>query len=124
MKSFLLIFALICAPLFAFAGDVRLLMFEEAGCYWCGRWNSEISPIYPKTVEGKTAVLERVDVHDPIKTSWKLKSRPVFTPTFVLIKDNQEIDRIEGYPGEDFFWSLLDRMLIPLPEYQKTKDAS
>ena len=43
-----------------------------------------------------------------------------FTPTFVLVRDGQEIDRIEGYPGQDFFWSLLAMMLqrakIPLEQ--------
>ena len=113
MKSLLLIASLICTPLFAVAGDIRLVMFEETGCYWCGRWNNEISKIYPKTAEGKTAPLLRADVHDQIPKEWTLKSPAVFTPTFVLLDNNQEIGRIEGYPGEDFFWSLLDRMLSP-----------
>ena len=34
--------------------------------------------------------------------------RPVrFTPTFVLVQDGVETGRIEGYPGEDFFWPML-----------------
>ncbi|MEM9523423.1 MAG: hypothetical protein AAF982_05430, partial [Pseudomonadota bacterium] len=38
--------------------------------------------------------------------------RPViYTPTFVLMKDGREYGRIEGYPGEDFFWGLLGRMI-------------
>jgi hypothetical protein len=35
-----------------------------------------------------------------------------FTPTFVLMVDGIEVSRIEGYPGEDFFWGLLERMLV------------
>jgi hypothetical protein len=35
-----------------------------------------------------------------------------FTPTFVLMVDGVEASRIEGYPGEDFFWGLLGQMLI------------
>ncbi len=34
-----------------------------------------------------------------------------FTPTFVLVENGQELARIEGYPGEDFFWWLLTEML-------------
>jgi hypothetical protein len=37
--------------------------------------------------------------------------RVLFTPTFVLIDDGQEQARIEGYPGEDFFWPLLTKLL-------------
>ena len=35
----------------------------------------------------------------------------VLTPTFVLMEDGAEAGRIEGYPGEDFFWGLLGQMI-------------
>jgi hypothetical protein len=39
-------------------------------------------------------------------------ARPIsFTPTFVLVEDGRELARIEGYPGEDFFWGLLGMLL-------------
>jgi hypothetical protein len=38
-----------------------------------------------------------------------------YSPTFVLAQDGQEIGRIEGYPGEAFFWGLLERLLEQLP---------
>jgi len=28
-----------------------------------------------------------------------------------LLEDGTEIGRIEGYPGEDFFWGLLTQMM-------------
>lgn len=112
------------SPLPAHAGEVQLLMFEEDGCYWCAKWNSELADIYPKTEEGRTAPLVRLDVHDSIPKTLVLKTRPVYTPTFVVINDGQEVGRIEGYPGQDFFWGLLGRILQPLPEFQTAKDAS
>ncbi len=90
--------------------ETFLLMAEEKGCMWCARWNSEIAHIYPKTPEGQTAPLRRFDVHqdDPEDVTFQ---RPVrFTPTFVLVKDGMETGRIEGYPGEDFFWGLLGQL--------------
>ena len=46
--------------------------------------------------------------------------RVSFTPTFILVQDGVEVGRIEGYPGEDFFWGLLgkmfDRANIPFDE--------
>lgn len=86
-------------------------MAEEDGCYWCGRWNEEISDIYPKTPEGQTAPLRRFDIHGDDPEGVTFASRVSFTPTFILVQDGQEIDRIEGYPGEDFFWGLLGMML-------------
>lgn len=86
-------------------------MVEEKGCVWCARWNDEISHIYPKTDEGKAAPLRRIDLHDPLQDDLIFSRSLHFTPTFVLIIDGQEANQIEGYPGEDFFWGLLEQML-------------
>lgn len=91
--------------------EMTLLMAEEDGCMWCARWDSEISEIYPKTIEGKTAPLRRVDIHDSTPGDVALKRPLYYTPTFVLLDDGQEVGRIEGYPGEDFFWGLLGVLL-------------
>jgi len=97
----------------------RLIMVERAGCIYCARWNETIGPIYPKTPEGQIAPLERVDIHDDWAKGLETGPSPVFTPTFVLIEGNREVGRIEGYPGEDFFWGLLGEALrdagAPLP---------
>jgi len=91
--------------------ETRLLMFEQSGCHWCARWHEEIGPIYPKTREGAAAPLERVNIRGPFPEGLDLASPPQFTPTFVLVEDGEERGRIEGYPGEDFFWGLLARMI-------------
>ena len=99
------------------AADTVLWMAEEHGCMWCARWNAEIAPIYPKTAEGKTAPLMRYDVHAETPDI-ELERSVHFTPTFILVDDGREVGRIEGYPGEDFFWGLLGMMFeranIPL----------
>lgn len=99
-------------------------MFEEAGCVWCAKWDAELSEIYPKTPEGRAAPLVRLDVHDVIPKTLTLKSRPIYTPTFIVVDDGVEVGRIEGYPGEDFFWGLLARILQPLPEFKTAKGAT
>jgi hypothetical protein len=93
------------------AAETTLLMAEEPGCIWCARWNSEISAIYPKTGEGEAAPLRRINIQDPLPADIKLARRVNFTPTFVLLVEGVEQSRIEGYPGADFFWGLLARML-------------
>lgn len=94
----------------------QLVMVEEAHCHWCARWNEEIGGIYDKTDEGKRAPLRRVEISDPLPDDITFTSRASFTPTFVLIEDGQEIGRIEGYPGEHFFWPLLGQLLEKLPD--------
>jgi hypothetical protein len=91
----------------AAADELQLLMFEQPGCIYCARWNAEVAPEYPLTVEGKAAALHRLQLRHPLPDGLTLVAPPVFTPTFVLVEDGVETGRIEGYPGEDFFWPLL-----------------
>lgn len=104
---------------FPVAAETYLLMAEEDGCYWCQKWDDEIAHIYPKTAEGRVAPLRRYDVHrdTPDVT---FERRVHYTPTFILVDDGTELGRIEGYPGEDFFWSLLailfEKAAIPMDQ--------
>lgn len=91
--------------------EAQLIMVEERGCIWCARWNEEIAPIYPKTDIGKTAPLTRINIDDTPPEGMTFDRKFRFTPTFVLMEDGTEIGRIEGYPGEDFFWGVLEKMI-------------
>lgn len=126
MKSFLRICTALAVFAFPSMGwtDVNLLMAEEPGCSWCARWNAEVGDAYHLTDEGRTAPLQRFDLHDGPPDGVTLKSGIYFTPTFVLVKDGVELSRIEGYPGEDFFWGFLARMLenADLPAGEPTQD--
>lgn len=102
---------ILCQTTLARAEGLRLLMFEQPGCIYCEKWNADVSPEYPLTDEGRAAPLQRVGLRDPLAEGITLRSPPVFTPTFVLVRDGVELGRIEGYPGEDFFWGLLGQMI-------------
>lgn len=91
--------------------QTELLMFDEPGCIWCAQWDAEVGPEYPITPEGIAAPLRRISIHSPLPEDYELTSRPRYTPTFVLVSEGAEVGRIEGYPGEDFFWGLLGRLL-------------
>ena len=104
------------------AAAAELLMFEEPGCPWCARWDAEVGVVYHRTAEGERAPLRRIDLRAGVPDGVALDIRPRYSPTFVLIDDGgQEVGRIEGYPGEDFFWGLLNKMLASLPA--KAADA-
>lgn len=94
----------------------ELIMFEQAGCVWCAKWNEEIAPAYAKSAEGKIAPLRRVDIHAPLPEDLAGISVERFTPTFVLVENGQEIGRMRGYPGDQFFWFLLGEMLDKLDD--------
>lgn len=93
------------------AAELKLMMIEQAGCAYCARWNEEVAPEYPLTEEGKAAPLLRQNLRADLPEGVTLLRPPVFTPTFVLLRDGVETDRIEGYPGEDFFWPMLAAMI-------------
>ena len=106
---------LILAMLPAAPRAAELLMVERHGCHWCDRWNAEIGPIYPKTDESLRAPLRRTQIHD-LPEDVDFVSRPVFTPTFVLIDAGRELGRIEGYAGDEFFWFVLGQLLDAHPD--------
>ena len=91
--------------------EMALVMVEEPGCVWCAKWNEEIAPAYAKSAEGKIAPLRRVDIHAPLPEDLAGISVERFTPTFVLVENGEEIGRMRGYPGDQFFWFLLGEML-------------
>ncbi len=94
----------------------ELVMFESDFCEWCDAWHAEIGPIYAKTEEGRRAPLRIVDIHGPTPLDLKDVFGVRFTPTFVIMDDDgQEVARINGYPGEDFFWGLLGEAIAKLP---------
>ena len=92
-----------------------LVMVEQEGCHWCAKWNEEISHIYPNTDEGRRAPLRRVNLR-ALPDDIAFESKPVFTPTFVLVDDGKELARMEGYAGDEFFWFLLNKMLDAHPD--------
>lgn len=112
----LITLAVLAVP--ANAGAAELVMMEQAGCAWCLRWHSEIGEAYPKTEQGRQAPLRRVDIHKPMPDDLKDIVVERFTPTFVLVENGREIDRMRGYAGDQFFWHLLDEMLGKLPAQQ------
>ncbi|SDO45887.1 hypothetical protein SAMN05216196_105369 [Lutimaribacter pacificus] len=89
----------------------ELIMVERDGCQYCIAWKKDIGPAYPNTEMGRYAPLRMVDISDAPPEGVEFASRVIFTPTFVLVEDGRELGRIEGHPGEDFFWGLLHRLL-------------
>jgi hypothetical protein len=84
----------------------HLVMLEEDGCTYCIEWEKVIGPIYPKTTEGRIAPLRKVDIHGRWPDDLAGVRKDVYTPTFILVHEGEEIGRIRGYPGEDFFWGV------------------
>ncbi|MCS6878171.1 MAG: transcriptional regulator [Geminicoccaceae bacterium] len=108
--------ALVALALAARGADAaELVLFEARGCPWCARFDAEIGPVYAATAEGRRAPLRRIE-HTPDPPEGIVLAGPIrYTPTFVLVEGGREVGRIQGYPGADFFWGLLNALLERLP---------
>ena len=103
--------ALMACAATAQAQEFRLLMIEQVGCYVCAAFNRDVAPAYEASAEGQVAPLVHVDLRGPLPEGVTLASRPFVTPTFVLIgPDGHELERLTGFPGEDFFWPYVNEM--------------
>lgn len=89
----------------------ELVMIDRQGCAYCIAWKKEVGIAYPNTDLGQFAPLRIVDIRDGAPDGIRFSRPAMFTPTFILIQQGVEIGRIEGYPGEDFFWGLFEKML-------------
>lgn len=97
------------------AAAAELIMFEDAGCVWCAKFNRDVAPAYPKTAEGKRAPLRRVGINDRLPADIAFIQVERLTPLFVLVDQGREIGRIRGYPGEEHFYGLLSGLIRKLP---------
>lgn len=94
--------------------SAQLLMFDDPGCPYCRQWHREVGPGYANSPEARRAPLRVVQLREPRPADVTLSSPVRATPTFVLIQDGREVGRIVGYPGQDFFWSMLEGLMKKL----------
>jgi hypothetical protein len=107
----LFLFVLITLINTLFAEEMRLLIVEDDNCDYCELWQKEVGFIYSKTEEGRIAPLLRHEIANPLPGKIKLSMPPHFTPTFILLVDHIEVSRLEGYPGDNFFWPIISEMI-------------
>ena len=93
------------------AHSQELIMFETEGCIWCKKWHEDIGSLYSRTKEGKIAPLRQIQMIEDFQDQFNLNAPVTVSPTFVLVAENNEVGRIIGYPGDEFFWFLLSELL-------------
>lgn len=113
---FVLALSCILSPVGEGAAAAELVMVRQPGCSWCIRWDREIGEKYAASAEGRAAPVRHVLLSDPLLKN--LKGPVTITPTFLLIDEGREVDRMVGYPGESFFWEILSEMLGKLPGHR------
>lgn len=99
-----------CLMSVAPANAAELLMYRSAGCPWCAAWDRQVGAVYSKTEIGRRIPVRFVAMDGTPRADVQLRSRVRYSPTFVLVEDGREVARIEGYPGEAFFWERLEEL--------------
>jgi len=104
---------------FSNSSIIKLLMIDDTGCPYCELWEEEIGYKYSKTEEGRLAPLIRHHYGAILPSEIILNSEPIYTPTFILLQNNKEKYRFEGYLGEEFFWSFLNEYIDKIVRTKK-----
>ena len=92
-----------------------LIYIYSPECGACRQFDHEVGPIYGKTDESLTLPLERVLIDDWQANRHQLvecaSAEVIGTPTFLQIRNCQELDRITGYSDAELFWLGHRRMM-------------
>ena len=92
-----------------------LIYIYSPECGACRQFDREVGPIYSKTDESLTLPLERVLIDDWQANRHQLvecaSAEVISTPTFLQIRNCQELDRITGYSDAELFWLGHRRMI-------------
>jgi len=85
------------------SAEMRLYLFEIAGCTACDQFHAEALRDY-WTSDASTALpLTIVDLNALGTAAQPLRSPIRTVPTFVVMRDGIEIARLTGYPGKAAF---------------------
>lgn len=93
-------------PGIAIAGT-RLVMVTSDYCPFCQAWERDVGVVYDKSPYAPTLPLTRVDMGVAMPEGVALQTPIVGTPTFLVIRDGQEIGRQRGYDDAEMFWWWL-----------------
>ena len=91
------------------ARSLELVFITSEYCPFCKAWERDVGQIYDSTPYALKARLRQVDLGD-VDSALPAGAVKVFgTPTFLIVENNTEIGRIEGYQSSEmFFWALSE----------------
>ena len=87
--------------------STRLVMVTSDHCPFCQAWERDIGVLYEKSHYATSLPLTRVEIGSAMPEGVTLQSPVLGTPTFLIIHNDQEIDRERGYDNAEMFWWWL-----------------
>lgn len=91
---------------------VELVVFEHTNCTYCQVFRSDVAPRYAVGTQAERAPLRYINIEQAGTDGMGLNGSIHMVPTFVLMKDGREVDRIVGYWSPDNFFKMVAYMLM------------
>ncbi len=93
--------------------DLQLVMYEADNCGYCKIFDADIANDW----QAPTPLIQTKSTLAP--EGWQLKSALFATPTIVLFRKGQEVDRFTGYNGKPKeFWQWLGKHVLDKEQSQ------
>jgi len=112
LKFILVVFSLLVSTTNLSAEDQtpqELVFVTSDHCPFCKAWEREVGKIYGSTPYARQARLRRGGIAEVDSALSELATDIFGTPTFLILENNMEVGRIEGYQSSDlFFWALSE----------------
>ena len=91
--------------------DARLIMITSEYCPYCQAWERDVGAVFNKSPYAAKLPLTRVEIGSKMPNNIVLIKPIIGTPTFLIIRNGEEIDRQRGYQDEEiFYWWLSEHM--------------
>lgn len=85
----------------------ELIMITSQHCPFCMAWERDIGAIYHKSPYADKLPLTRIEIGSALPADMQISSDLRGTPTFLILENRVEIDRIVGYSDAAMFWWQL-----------------
>lgn len=93
----------------------ELLYFYDEFCGACQKFDEEVGQYYNNTAESKLIPIRKIEFskwrqQTPKPFADILTKKVIGTPTFVMVENSEEIDRLVGYSNNELFWLSFTSM--------------
>ena len=85
----------------------EIVVFEAPGCHHCTAFREHLGARYAASTTADKAPLRYVDATQPEAANFPLNGEIRLLPTIVVMQDGHEVDRLEGYPLPEMFFSMI-----------------
>ena len=90
---------------------MEIVVIEVNGCKYCPLFRQSVVPAYEATPRARDVPIRFMDINAEGAGRLKLRSPIATVPTSVIMRDNVEIGRIEGFVGPQDFTRLISSLL-------------